>query len=149
MSLKRNYYGFDHKAVNKRFTGDLTYLNDFCVNDEYYPISVYKVANPDRSKGHKDYMLLQSDPLTKGGLVRGMSEEEINKWCYQDGIKCHSCDDIIYSVNRHDYTHCKCGKVNVDGGKDYLKIGFESNAIYTIVNINLLTDEVKDVPTTT
>lgn len=40
-------------------------------------------------------------------------------------IKCKSCGDIIESKYRHDFVMCKCGKVGVDGGKDYLKrIGY-------------------------
>ena len=39
-------------------------------------------------------------------------------------IKCKSCKDIIESKHRHDYRTCKCGKVSVDGGKDYLRRGF-------------------------
>lgn len=36
-------------------------------------------------------------------------------------IKCKLCGEIIESKNRHDYKECKCGKVAVDGGKDYLR----------------------------
>ena len=36
-------------------------------------------------------------------------------------IRCTQCGDIIESVYRHDFKYCKCGKVAVDGGKDYLK----------------------------
>lgn len=36
-------------------------------------------------------------------------------------IKCNYCGDIIESKSVHDYKRCKCGKVAVDGGRDYLK----------------------------
>ena len=36
-------------------------------------------------------------------------------------IKCVSCKQIIESVYRHDFVQCKCGKIAVDGGKDYLR----------------------------
>lgn len=36
-------------------------------------------------------------------------------------IKCNHCKDIIESTYRHDFKWCKCGKVAVDGGKDYLR----------------------------
>ena len=29
--------------------------------------------------------------------------------------------DIIESVHRHDFKSCFCGRVSVDGGKDYLR----------------------------
>ena len=36
-------------------------------------------------------------------------------------IRCNYCDDIIESFSRHDFKFCSCGKVAVDGGKDYLR----------------------------
>ena len=37
-----------------------------------------------------------------------------------NAIRCKHCGDVIESLYRHDYKFCKCGKVSVDGGKDYL-----------------------------
>lgn len=34
-------------------------------------------------------------------------------------IQCAHCKDIIESEHRHDFRWCKCGKVAVDGGKEY------------------------------
>ena len=76
--VKPNWYGFDHEKVNEMFGGELTFLNDFCVNGEYSPSAVYRAANPDLSKGHKRYML-----LTKSNdqfYVRGMDEQEIRRF---------------------------------------------------------------------
>ena len=39
-------------------------------------------------------------------------------------IKCKKCGDVIESTHRHDYKHCKCGLVAVDGGHEYLKREF-------------------------
>ena len=41
-------------------------------------------------------------------------------------IKCKKCGDIIESLYRHDFKYCKCGKVFVDGGSDYLRFGYPS-----------------------
>ncbi len=38
-----------------------------------------------------------------------------------NSIKCKHCKQIINSRHVHDYKSCKCGKVAVDGGLDYLK----------------------------
>ena len=35
--------------------------------------------------------------------------------------KCKNCEDIIESKHRHDFVSCSCGKIAVDGGKDYLR----------------------------
>jgi hypothetical protein len=39
-------------------------------------------------------------------------------------IQCNFCKEIIESVHRHDFKICKCGKVSIDGGRDYLKRSF-------------------------
>ena len=36
-------------------------------------------------------------------------------------IKCTHCGDIIESTNTHDFKFCSCGRVAIDGGKNYLK----------------------------
>ena len=44
--------------------------------------------------------------------------------CYRiivNAAKCLSCGDIIESVDRHNFVKCRCGKLAVDGGKDYIK----------------------------
>ena len=40
-------------------------------------------------------------------------------------IKCVHCGDVLVSKHRHDFKTCKCGKVSVDGGLDYLKRTFD------------------------
>ena len=35
--------------------------------------------------------------------------------------QCKLCKDIIESKHRHDFVTCKCGKLSVDGGYDYIK----------------------------
>ena len=41
-------------------------------------------------------------------------------------IKCKWCGDTPYSTHRHDMKYCKCGKVAVDGGQEYLRRVFDS-----------------------
>lgn len=38
--------------------------------------------------------------------------------------KCAHCHTVIESVNRHDFVSCECGKIFVDGGRDYFRRGF-------------------------
>lgn len=144
--MKKNYYGFYHENINKKFEGGLTYISDFCVNDEYAPVAVYKVENPNREKGHKDYLLLQINYHPEIGakrlLVRGMDQHEINKHRYQTAIRCKRCQDVIYSVMRHSMQYCNCEKVAIDGGKCYTKISGKEKD-YVIGRIDLLTGEFK------
>jgi len=39
----------------------------------------------------------------------------------ENKARCQLCNDIIESKSVHDYVTCSCGKLSVDGGKDYLK----------------------------
>jgi len=134
--MENNWYGFSHDAVAKRFEGDLTDLNDFCVYDEYLPVAVYSVESPNRDKGHKDFVLLQIQD--KQLLIRGLDREEMEKWRYQDAIVCEQCKDVIYSVMKHDYRLCQCNRVAIDGGSSYTKI---TGTDYTLGTIDLLTNQ--------
>lgn len=145
-----NWYGFNHEKVRAHFEGDLAYVGTFCVLDEEKPVAVYKNAKPNREKNHKDYLLLSvQDNLFEdaGGkiitLIRGMDKREMGKWRYQQGVMCQQCDDIIYSVMRHDWRHCMCGDISVDGGRAYLKIGYTDLPAKT-VTIDLLTGKVRE-----
>jgi hypothetical protein len=35
--------------------------------------------------------------------------------------KCLSCLDVIESKHCHDYVRCKCGKIMLDGGNEYVR----------------------------
>jgi hypothetical protein len=142
--LKNNWYGFDHKMVAKKFEGQLSFVNDFCVHGEYRPVAVYKAKKPNRSKGHKDFLLLQLEG--EMAWVRGLDKKEMQEFRYQNAIHCLECDSIVYSVMRHDMAYCICGKVSIDGGKDYTKIGTSTGASYEGVILDLLTDKVKKYP---
>ena len=39
-------------------------------------------------------------------------------------IRCNTCGDTIESTSRHGFKYCKCGRVFVDGGHDYLRRGY-------------------------
>lgn len=131
-----NWHGFNTDVVCEHFEGDLTYLNTFCVNGNYNPVAVFRNANPNRDKDHKDFLLLFKSGYTV--MTTGLNTDEMEKNRYQKGMYCPDCYEVIYSVNRHDYRKCKCGRCMVDGGKDY----FRSNMAGTVVVIDLLTDDV-------
>ncbi len=125
-----NWYGFKHAEVRKRFgdlDGKLTYVGTFCVNGAYNPAAVYHAPNPDKSKGHKEYVLLYKG--SDSYFVTGMTAKEIAKYRYQDALKCPKCKDLIYSIMRHDFRHCKCQTCFIDGGRDYTRQGSEGLAV--------------------
>lgn len=137
-----NWYGFDTDKVCETFEGDLTYINTFCLG-RYNPVAVFRNAKPNRDKKHKDFMLIYCfiDMVTRKEItmISGMDTDGMEKYRYQTGMYCPDCNDVIYSVNRHDYRKCSCGRCMVDGGKDY----FRTNMAGTVVKIDLLTDTIK------
>lgn len=39
----------------------------------------------------------------------------------KNSIRCKHCLEIVESIENHDYITCTCGKVGVDGGRQYLR----------------------------
>lgn len=137
-----NFYRFDLKGIAKKFEGNLTYTNTFCVKNAYLPVAVFHNTTPDRSKNHKDYLLVWIQVgYTKQGIpiISGMDADEIEEYRYQNGLYCPDCKEVIYSVYRHDYRKCKCDRCMVDGGKDYFRTNMEG----LMVKIDLLTDDIE------
>jgi hypothetical protein len=139
-----NYYGFDHDKVISKFEGDLTYIGTFCIKNEDRPRAIYFNSNPDRSKLHKDYMTLQSNGT--GTYVSGIDKEDLEQYRYQYGLKCSICKDVIYSITRHSFRNCECKNCFVDGGRSYLRYGYESgkDSIQS-VKIDLITGEYTEI----
>lgn len=121
------YYGIKIAEAKKRFEGDLHYIGTFTVLGEYQPRVVFFNANPNRAKNHKDFMTLNlvNDPVLMRDvlLVGGLDKAEMEPFLTQAAIKCLECQDVIYSINRHSYTHCKCEGCSIDGGRDYTRLG--------------------------
>ena len=125
MSLVVNYYGFNHEAVQKKFEGELKFINSIETYG-YEPWAVYHNTKPNREKGHKDFFLLKTYVQTdgkKGLVISGISAEEFQKFRYVDAIRCDKCGDEVFSSFRHDYHSCKCGECFIDGGISYTKFG--------------------------
>lgn len=57
------------------------------------------------------------------------------KLLLRNSIKCNHCEQEIESKHRHDFVKCKCGKVAVDGGKDYSRVLYTEESDYTDTSI--------------
>lgn len=115
-----NYYGFDHKAVNKHFTGGLTFIDTISIGGT--PIAIYKVKNPDKKKGHKKYMGL----FKNAGVMyaTGYTPDKLKEYASRTIVQCLDCDKIIQSVGRHNYVECGCPSgAMIDGGDVYTRLG--------------------------
>jgi hypothetical protein len=147
-TLKRNYYGLDLSKINEKFTGDLTYLGDISTKEGAFTrvYSVFKAANPDRSQGHKEYVMIYHDAVSMKYYVTGREENQLGSLAKMEGIKCLECGEVLVSLDRHDYQSCKCeNSASIDGGRDYIKRGAKDLSKVAFVEINLLTGEVSDV----
>ena len=63
-------------------------------------------------------------------LLKGVNPDnakpKVKKSKYLNTIQCTNCNDILVSLDRHDYRTCKCGNVSLDGGDDYCKVNFSN-----------------------
>lgn len=141
MKLKKknfNYYGYKHKKVREIYgdlDGNLDYVGTFSLENGAGPFAVYHAPNPDASKGHKEFVLLD------GQYVRGKTAEEMEIHRKQIGRYCSFCRDVIYSVRRHDCRWCSCGLIMIDGGTDYLRCSLEG----VPVEIDFITNKVTEI----
>jgi hypothetical protein len=115
-----NYFGLSHERVSEKFEGSPKYVG--YVSIEGRPYAAYHSENPNRQKGHKDFILLTYG--SEQGWVIGMDSEEMKKHSKHSGILCLECGTALYSLHRHHYHDCGCpNKASVDGGLDYLHCG--------------------------
>jgi len=53
-------------------------------------------------------------------------------------VKCLQCGDEPFSAHRHDFKHCHCGDIAVDGGMDYLRRVFSrDNSDYMELSVSM------------
>jgi hypothetical protein len=136
-----NYHGWDHLKISAKYSGDLEYLNDFIIYNR--PISVYKCRNPDRSKGHKDYFLIENFGNNHGGQVMGMDQHELEKYSIINGLLCTNCNTAIYNVTERHLEECDCQQSSVTGTQDTIRINYNPKSTQVkMVRINLITKEV-------
>jgi len=49
-----------------------------------------------------------------------MAEEKVKR-ITRNAARCRHCKQVIESTHVHDYVSCACGKIAVDGGREYLR----------------------------
>lgn len=49
----------------------------------------------------------------------------MSKYKYVWGIKCSACGDRIWSSHVHDFRYCECESTYVDGGRYYIRSGWD------------------------
>lgn len=54
----------------------------------------------------------------------------------KNAIQCKHCGEIIESLSVHDFKTCKCGKVFVDGGHEYLRRGYTNSAEEDFIDLS-------------
>ena len=53
----------------------------------------------------------------------------------RNAIKCNFCGQIIESKYRHEFKRCRCGRVAVDGGHDYLRRVYQKESDFTDISV--------------
>lgn len=53
--------------------------------------------------------------------IKAAAEREPEPDILVNKIQCRHCGDIIESKTAHDFKFCSCGKVGIDGGRDWLR----------------------------
>ena len=54
----------------------------------------------------------------------------------RNAIQCKHCGEIIESKSVYDFKTCKCGKVFVDGGHEYLRRGYTNSAEEDFIDLS-------------
>ncbi len=139
----------DKDKAMEHLDGDLEYIGYWWVKDaKGY---VFKDKNPDRSKNHKDYVVLKhvyNYHRDKYDVyVAGYDEAPMEERSIQSGLACKKCKTVVWSLDRHDYHGCQCKKeddsmVCVDGGMDYIRTAFSGNSECISVIINHRTRQI-------
>lgn len=61
--------------------------------------------------------------------------QKVRTQIIKNAVRCNFCGDVIESTYRHDYVACRCGRVSVDGGHDYLRRCFASPDAFTELSV--------------
>jgi hypothetical protein len=138
------WFGFNHEKVRERFEGSPEFVGEFDMDGTTW--AVYSVAEPNRAKGHKDFMLLTTGSLAGSAgdaarptIVSGRDRAGMEPYRLQHAVHCLECDSVIYSVHRHDYRGCGCpNEAVVDGGRDYFRFGAADMSRVRRVTLDLL-----------
>lgn len=51
-------------------------------------------------------------------------KKDSTKYRYVWGVKCPRCGQKIWSRHRHDFRYCDCKYSFIDGGRDYMRVGW-------------------------
>ena len=51
-------------------------------------------------------------------------------------VRCKKCNDIIESVDTHDFKYCGCGSIAIDGGIEYQRYLWGINATKKVADVD-------------
>jgi hypothetical protein len=117
----------DHEEVSRAVPGGTEYISTFCIGESEEPIAIYKPLKPDlaKQKGYEGYVGVQVVELNGRDFVvfKSLTEKDIGDYRYQEGILCHNCAEVHYSMNEKDEPGCTCGSCYIAGGNKRLEYG--------------------------
>lgn len=130
--LQNNFYNLDHKKISKLLEKDLEFCNTFCINDEYYPLTIYKTKEK-RPRFFGVSLTKKRIIVRKINLKKSPSK--------QTGALCLKCKTAIHSTFVHHAVYCNCKSIYIDGGNCYTRI-CGNKEVYKIVKIDLIKNKI-------
>lgn len=68
--------------------------------------------------------MMEKPPKKKNPKKRVLPGSTKQKVTYVHGIECPVCMERLYSRSGHDMRYCKCSYCYVDGGRNYMRVGY-------------------------
>jgi hypothetical protein len=100
---------------------------------------VFYQPQPKRELGHTEFFAFVSMPSDANRwYIIGLVGEEVEAYQWHQAVECAKCEDVITSLNVHDYRTCSCGYAMIDGGSSYLRMNVGSN----LKRLNTITGEL-------
>lgn len=134
------FYHFTKSGLKKMFPGS-KFIGEIAYKGLDVPVAIFHQPKPDLSKNHKEYFGLFK--FKDSYHIIGFDKKDMLKHAIHDAVHCLKCGDVIYSRWVHDFRSCKCRKTNIDGGKEYTKIGGDADN-YKLVKADILNEVILD-----
>jgi len=60
-------------------------------------------------------------------------KNKVDEWSLvHGGLQCLKCEEIVVSLDRHDFRSCGCGATFIDGGRAYMRYGGDPKKIKSV-----------------
>lgn len=122
----------DFRVIEEKM--DATFVGEFCLRDENgqwanFPAQIYFVEKPTK-KEYSNYFAI----YMRNGKVYVTDGISATQGSFYGLLY---KDELLYSAYRQDYKSSADGKVFIDGGRDYNRVGISDEAKPFVSNVEL------------